>query len=63
MSNKNRLPAILYYLTAIFFILIAIMKIGKNNGSGSEIMYLGLGAAFLACGSIYMKKNNRNDKH
>lgn len=55
--KRNRTTAIVYYIGAVLFYMVAIIYIFDNTTRGMEITWWCLGSMWLFLGTVYFRKS------
>ena len=59
--KRNRTTAILYYICAVAFYIVAIIHIFDKTTGGMGITWLCLGSMWLCLGTVYFLKSQNKD--
>lgn len=61
-SKAYKICSTLFYVSAVFFCLAAIINIVGGNNTSIGIVWLCLGSTNLCLGSVFLKKSKENSE-
>ena len=59
--KRNRKIAIVYYILAVLFFIVAIINIFDESNIGRGLTWLCLGSIWLCLGTVYINKDDNSD--
>ena len=59
--KRNRITAIIYYILAVVFFIVAFINIFDDTTMGIGLICLCLGSIWLCLGTVYINKSQNKD--
>ena len=62
MKGLNRVTSIIYFVVAVFFLIVSVIKFATEKTVSGGMLYLGIGIVMICLGFAYLSRTKKKEE-